>query len=56
MQEYVTQNEMTEAVKQGGFFPTGDVGCVNEQGFAFLVNRLKELIKVKGHVSLRDVH
>ncbi|KAG9187030.1 hypothetical protein G6011_10138 [Alternaria panax] len=49
MQGYVTQHETTEAINKDGFFPTGDVGYVDDQGFVFLVDRLKELIKVKGN-------
>jgi acyl-CoA synthetase (AMP-forming)/AMP-acid ligase II len=52
MQGYVEQSGMEETFTNDGFFPTGDVGYVNDQGFVFLVDRLKELIKVKGCVLL----
>lgn len=31
-----------------GYFKTGDIGYVDEQGYVFLVGRSKELIKVNG--------
>jgi long-subunit acyl-CoA synthetase (AMP-forming) len=31
-----------------GYFKTGDIGYIDENGYVFLVGRSKELIKVKG--------
>lgn len=38
-----------ETLLADGFLRTGDIGFVDSQGFAFIVDRLKELIKYKGH-------
>ncbi|KAG7401964.1 hypothetical protein PHYBOEH_008485 [Phytophthora boehmeriae] len=32
-----------------GFVRTGDIGYIDDDGFVFIVDRLKELIKYKGH-------
>ena len=55
MHGYVHHGQATESTTKDGFFMTGDVGYVNDQGFVFLVDRLKELIKVKGCVHLLNV-
>ncbi|KAH6642754.1 4-coumarate-CoA ligase [Boeremia exigua] len=49
MRGYVQHSATTEDGFRDGFFPTGDVGYVDDQGFVYLVDRLKELIKVKGN-------
>ncbi len=32
----------------GGWFRTGDIGCVDEEGFFKIVDRKKDMIKVSG--------
>ena len=39
------QNIFTE----DGFLQTGDIGYIDEDGFVFVIDRVKELIKYKGH-------
>lgn len=49
MQGYVGNKELTEeTMTKDGFLRTGDIGYVDDNGFVFLVDRLKEMIKVKG--------
>ena len=37
-----------ETMAEGGWLKTGDVGVCNEEGWFYIVDRLKELIKVSG--------
>lgn len=39
----------SNAMTKDGFLKTGDVGYIDENGFIFLVDRAKEMIKVKGN-------
>ncbi|CAG8447774.1 5351_t:CDS:10 [Dentiscutata erythropus] len=49
MKGYLNNKEATNAVfDKDGFFNTGDIACVDEQGNFFIVDRKKELIKYKG--------
>ena len=41
---------LTSAFTPDGFFKTGDIGYIDYQGYCFLVDRAKEMIKVKGYV------
>ena len=49
MQGYLGDEEATAAtLDEDGWLHTGDIGHADEDGWFFLVDRLKELIKVKG--------
>ncbi|CAJ0607100.1 unnamed protein product [Cylicocyclus nassatus] len=45
---YHRKPEMTQQCIRDGWMHTGDVGYVDEKGYLYIVDRLKELIKVKG--------
>jgi acyl-CoA synthetase (AMP-forming)/AMP-acid ligase II len=50
MRGYLNNDAATAATIDGdGWLRTGDVGYVDEDGYFFLVDRLKELIKYKGY-------
>ncbi|GAB7356562.1 hypothetical protein MBLNU459_g7296t2 [Dothideomycetes sp. NU459] len=42
------QKETTETFGSDGFLRTGDIGSIDDQGFIHIVDRIKEMIKVKG--------
>ncbi len=44
MIEYWNKPEATEEVFEGGWYHTGDAGYVDEEGFLFLVDRVKDMI------------
>lgn len=47
---YYKDPEATKAVfTEDGFVRTGDVGYIDDDGFVYVVDRLKEMIKYKGH-------
>lgn len=49
MQGYVGDRKLTDdTIMSDGYLRTGDIGYVDDDGFVFLVDRLKEMIKVKG--------
>lgn len=48
-------NRPEENVFLDGWFRTGDMMYYNEQGFLFITDRLKELIKVKGFQVSVDI-
>jgi acyl-CoA synthetase (AMP-forming)/AMP-acid ligase II len=45
---YHNRPEATAAMIEGGWLRTGDLGVVDADGYLFIRDRLKELIKVKG--------
>jgi acyl-CoA synthetase (AMP-forming)/AMP-acid ligase II len=50
MKGYLNNPEATAAIFTGdGWLRTGDIGRVDENGFFYIVDRLKELIKYKGY-------
>jgi long-subunit acyl-CoA synthetase (AMP-forming) len=49
MMGYHKNDEATnETLTDDGWLRTGDVGYYDEEGFVYIVDRMKELIKVKG--------
>ena len=48
MAGYWNKPEETENVFVGRFFRTGDVGYIDEEGFIFIVDRIKDMINASG--------
>jgi acyl-CoA synthetase (AMP-forming)/AMP-acid ligase II len=48
MQGYLDNPQATADVMEGEWFHTGDIGYADEEGYFYIVDRLKELIKYKG--------
>ncbi|KAE9059974.1 hypothetical protein PF010_g30400 [Phytophthora fragariae] len=60
MKRYLNNPQATREVPTAdGFVRTGDVGYIDQDGYIFIVDRIKELIKYKGHqvapAELEDV-
>jgi acyl-CoA synthetase (AMP-forming)/AMP-acid ligase II len=50
MRGYLNQPEATAAtLDSDGWLRTGDIASINDDGYLFIVDRLKELIKVQGY-------
>ncbi|WVQ73380.1 hypothetical protein IAR50_002951 [Cryptococcus sp. DSM 104548] len=48
MKGYWRNEQATKGSFQDGFFKTGDVAVIDEQGYISIVDRVKELVKYKG--------
>ncbi|WP_340425975.1 AMP-binding enzyme [Yoonia sp. GPGPB17] len=49
MQGYLNNPEATaDTIAEGGWLRTGDIGKIDADGYLFVTDRLKELIKYKG--------
>lgn len=46
---YWAQPELTEAAMAGGILHSGDIGYLDEDGFLFVVDRLKDVVKTGGY-------
>lgn len=47
---YLNNQKATEdTIDKDGFVHTGDIGMVDEDGYYYIVDRLKELIKYNGY-------
>jgi fatty-acyl-CoA synthase len=53
---YFKEPEKTEAAMQGGWFHSGDIGVLDDDGYIAVVDRKKDMIKTGGeNVSTREV-
>lgn len=56
---YKNPEETDKSITEDGFVHTGDVGYIDEDGFIFIVDPVKEMTKYKGHqvapAELEDV-
>ncbi len=48
MKGYLDNEKATQETIQDGWLHSGDIAYYDEKGYIFIVDRLKELIKVKG--------
>lgn len=56
MKEYLGNVEATNAtIDSEGWLRTGDLGYIDENGFVYIVERIKELIKHKGYQVLKAI-
>lgn len=53
MTQYINRPDANkDTLVQGGWLRTGDVGKVDEEGWWYITDRIKELIKYKGDMGL----
>lgn len=48
MRGYWNKSEQTAAVLRDGWYHTGDLGCMDEEGYVYLVDRAKDMIVTGG--------
>jgi fatty-acyl-CoA synthase len=46
--EYYKEPEISRPVFEGGWFHTGDIGSIDEEGYIYLLDRTKDLVKSGG--------
>ena len=49
MKEYYKDPKLTASVLKNGYYRTGDLATVDEEGFIYIVGRVKNFIKSGGH-------
>ena len=49
MKGYYKNEEATNEAFKDGWFKTGDVVCYDSEGWFYIVDRIKDMIKVKGY-------
>jgi long-chain acyl-CoA synthetase len=53
---YWKDEDATNEVLQGGYYHTGDLGQIDDEGYIYVVGRLKDMIKSDGYrVSAREI-
>ena len=54
MKGYLNQPEATAEALKGGWFHTGDLGKMDEDGYIYIVDRKKDMIIVGGLMSIPE--
>ena len=49
MMGYWGMDDATEEVMRGGWFHTGDIATMDEEGYTFIVDRLKDIVIASGY-------
>lgn len=45
---YWRQPEITNEIKENGWIHTGDVGCLDSEGYLYVLDRLKDMVIING--------